>query len=156
MYCAQCGAEYGEGFTECSTCGIQLVEGSRPEPLPDENQWTPNTRLGSKGTKLIFVYLAWVFVIVAVILFSGVDVNLLAVLAVIFGVTSGITVVARHRLALNFVYVFLGMVAIICLLGIYRVSQSASLGFLLGQVVGGIGVPLAWFLYFRRRRNLFT
>src|SRR5437763_5551244 len=63
MYCAQCGAEYREGFTECNTCLIPLVESAARQPLPNDSQWSPTTRLGSKGTRLIFLYLAQVFVI---------------------------------------------------------------------------------------------
>ena len=54
MYCAQCGAEYREGFTECNTCLIPLVESAARQPLPNDSQWSPTTRLGSKGTRLIF------------------------------------------------------------------------------------------------------
>jgi hypothetical protein len=156
MYCPRCQAEYREGFIECSACGVPLVEGFPTNHLSDAHQLTPNTRLGSKGTRLIFVYLAWVVVIVLIIMFAGTDVGLLPVIAAIFGIASGITVITRHRLALNFVYLFLGTVAIIGLLGIYRVFETSSSGYLIGQIVGGIVVPLAWFLYFRRRRKLFA
>jgi hypothetical protein len=34
MYCPQCGAEYRNGFTECSDCRVALSPGVRPE-APD-------------------------------------------------------------------------------------------------------------------------
>ena len=32
MYCPQCRAEYREGYTTCSDCGVSLVEAQPPEP----------------------------------------------------------------------------------------------------------------------------
>jgi hypothetical protein len=32
VYCPQCGAEYREGFTECSDCQVALVWEKPPEP----------------------------------------------------------------------------------------------------------------------------
>ena len=32
MFCPECRAEYREGFTECSDCGIPLVRELPPEP----------------------------------------------------------------------------------------------------------------------------
>jgi hypothetical protein len=43
MYCPECGVEYREGFTECSDCGVALVDGAPPE-LPDvaaPAEWAP-------------------------------------------------------------------------------------------------------------------
>ena len=32
MFCPECRAEYREGFTECSDCGLPLVRELSPEP----------------------------------------------------------------------------------------------------------------------------
>lgn len=32
MFCPKCGAEYREGFTKCSDCGVPLVEEAPGEP----------------------------------------------------------------------------------------------------------------------------
>jgi len=42
MYCPQCGAEYREGFTECSDCHGALAAGSPPEP---PNDFDPGLKL---------------------------------------------------------------------------------------------------------------
>lgn len=34
MFCPQCKAEYREGFTTCSDCGVALVAALPPEPEP--------------------------------------------------------------------------------------------------------------------------
>jgi Putative prokaryotic signal transducing protein len=34
VYCPQCLVEYREGFTQCSDCGVPLLEGAPPEPDP--------------------------------------------------------------------------------------------------------------------------
>jgi Putative prokaryotic signal transducing protein len=34
VYCPQCLVEYREGFTQCSDCGVPLLEGTPPEPDP--------------------------------------------------------------------------------------------------------------------------
>lgn len=34
MFCPQCKAEYREGFTTCSDCGVALVTDLPPEPEP--------------------------------------------------------------------------------------------------------------------------
>ena len=34
MWCPQCGAEYREGFSECSDCGVALVADAPAEPEP--------------------------------------------------------------------------------------------------------------------------
>ena len=33
MFCPECGAAFGEGFTRCESCGVDLVE-----PLPEEGE----------------------------------------------------------------------------------------------------------------------
>lgn len=40
MYCPNCEAEYREGFTTCSDCGVSLVEGLPPEPDHPEGPFT--------------------------------------------------------------------------------------------------------------------
>ncbi len=35
MFCPQCGAEFREGFTECSDCHVPLVWEQPPQPEPD-------------------------------------------------------------------------------------------------------------------------
>jgi hypothetical protein len=35
MYCPKCSAEYREGFTECASCGVSLVNELPPEAEPD-------------------------------------------------------------------------------------------------------------------------
>jgi hypothetical protein len=43
MYCPKCGAEYRDGFTECSDCQVRLLEGTRPPERPDA--FDPNLEL---------------------------------------------------------------------------------------------------------------
>jgi len=35
LFCPQCGAEYREGFLECSDCQLPLVAELPPQPKPD-------------------------------------------------------------------------------------------------------------------------
>ena len=156
MYCTKCGAEYREGFTECSTCLLPLIAGNAPEPLPDEQQWTATTRLGSKGTRLIFLYLLQVFLIGIAILFRGLELGALPFIGAICGIASGIGIFTRYKVALYLIYAFLAILLIVSVLNISQNSQVTGFETLVGQVVGGIFVPIAWFLYFRRRRNLFA
>lgn len=46
MYCPKCGAEYREGFTECSDCRLALVWQKPPEsePEPPELDNAPSSR----------------------------------------------------------------------------------------------------------------
>lgn len=46
MYCPECGAEYREGFTECSDCRLALVWQKPPEsePEPPELDHAPPLR----------------------------------------------------------------------------------------------------------------
>jgi hypothetical protein len=156
VYCAQCGAEYRAGFTECNTCLVPLVEGDAPEPLPDEQQFNPDTRLGSKGTRLVFLYLFQVFVIVVAVAFRGFALGPLPLIGALCGVLSAIGIFTRQRIGLYLVYAFLGILLLVSALNIVQNSQATGFETLVGQVVGGIFIPLAWFLYFYRRRNLFA
>jgi hypothetical protein len=165
MYCAQCGAEYREGFTE-NACLIPLVEGAAREPLPNDSQWTPTTRLGSKGTRLIFLYLAQVFLIgigIAVQWWQigtprllGGSFAALRFMGAFCGVASGISILTRQKFASYLIYSFLGIYLIVSVFGILRTSQDVGIpGSVVGEVVGGIFLPVAWLVYFHRRRNLF-
>jgi hypothetical protein len=157
VYCAQCRAEYRQGFTECSTCLVPLIEGDAPSPPSDEEQWTPMTGLGSKGTKLIFLYLVQVFVIGIAILFRGLQLGALPFIGAICGIASGVGILTRNRLGLHLVYAFLAILLVVSVVDFVLKLQVAGMdSAIVGKVVGGIFVPIAWFLYFRRRRNLFA
>jgi hypothetical protein len=156
VYCAQCGAEYREGLTECGTCLVPLVEGDAQGPLIDEQQWTPNTRLGSNGTRLIFLYLLQVFVIGVAVLFRGLELGALPFIGAICGIASGIGIFTRYKIALYFVYAFLAILLVVSVLNIAQNSQTTNFETLVGQVIGGVFIPSAWFFYFRRRRDLFA
>ena len=166
MYCAQCGAEYREGFTECNTCLIPLVESAARQPLPNDSRWSPTTRLGSKGTRLIFLYLAQVFVIgigvaaqwwqIGTPRLMGSSFAVLHLMAGFCGVASGISILTRQKFALYLIYSFLGIYLIVSVFGILRTPLDVGIpGSLVGEVVGGIFLPFGWLIYFHRRRNLF-
>ena len=168
MYCQQCGAEYREGFVECSTCSLPLVEGQPPEPESDESRWTPEIKIGSEGTRLIFLYIAQIIVIVLAfaINWPGPEqYRAFRVLTVVLGLSSAISIFTRKSFALHLTYGFLAMYILLSALDIFDAAQAGGggrgyqqtvhLSGLIGQIVGGIVLPVAWLYYFYRRRNLF-
>ena len=56
MICPNCRAEYRPGFTQCSDCGVELVESLPEEEAP--NQFSAQTHT-SIGPELVEVYRAW-------------------------------------------------------------------------------------------------
>jgi hypothetical protein len=38
MYCPECGAEYREGFAECSDCGVPLTAEPPEREMPDDEE----------------------------------------------------------------------------------------------------------------------
>ena len=49
MYCPKCNAEYREGFVECNTCSIPLIDGPQAQPDSDEGEWVSKTVPESNG-----------------------------------------------------------------------------------------------------------
>jgi hypothetical protein len=166
MYCPQCRTEYREGFAECNACLIPLIDGAAGRPLPNDSQWTRTTRLGSKGTRLIFLYLAQVLIIGIGIAVQWWQIgtsrlmvgsfSVLRLMGAFCGLASGISILTRQKFAPYLIYSFLGIYLIVSVFGILRTSLDLGIrGSLVGAVVGGIFLPFAWLVYFHRRRNLF-
>jgi len=159
MYCPKCNAEYREGFVECNTCSIPLIDGPQAQPDSDEGEWVSTTPLGAKGTRLIFLYFAHILVIAIGAFLSwppSGPLSTIRIVGALFGAASVMGILARSRFAFPLVCGFLLIMVAYSALEIVLVEFGPdSQSLIIGQVVGGILIPIAWFYYFYRRKSLF-
>ena len=72
-WCPECGAEYREGFAECSKCGVTLQakqpDRRRPKPKVSGGKATrgPARATGGASTKAFLRLLGWILAILAVL-----------------------------------------------------------------------------------------
>src|SRR5438270_12144655 len=161
MYCPQCRAEYREGFLVCSTCEVALEEGGA-SPGAVGSVWTRETRLGTPGTRLVFLFVAQTALIVlgSLTQFPQTFYMLTAAL----GIAAIIAIFTRKTFTPYFIYAFLSVLLLIGVLALgveifrlftFGLVDNVQLGGLFGTIAGGIALPLVWLVYFRRRRGIF-
>jgi hypothetical protein len=149
MFCPHCLAEYREGYLACSTCEVDLVEDERPDV--EEAQWTPDTPIGARGTRLIFLYMAQIcFVVLAALL----QPQPLVITAALLGAASVVAIFMRKPFAPHLIYSYLALLLLYGAADVLTTTQAVA--GLIGTVVGGILLPLLWFGYFYRRAGLFA